>query len=545
MSSPPERVIGAEVAAPGLAMGVIHRARPPRWQTLAAERRPVEEERKALDLALRRAAKELEELAAEGDETAAEILAFQIAMLADPELVAPAQEAMAGGEPAAGAFGDALNIQIQDYQASGDDYFQARAEDLIDLRDRVLVALGGENREEEVLPERAIVVAGELTPSRFLDMDWTKAKGVALAGGSANSHVAMLARARGVPFLINLASDPQDIEPGAEAVIDAEQGCLILRPTADRGAAYSRQIADREAVRRAQDELLSEPAVTADGTGIAVLLNVDDPTMLQDVDPDHCDGIGLTRTEFLFGEGLPDEERQYRIYRGLLYWAGERPVTVRTLDGGADKPIPGLTPKSEANPFLGVRGVRLSLAHPEVFRVQLRALARAACHGRLKVMVPMVATPDELDQARALMTEAVAALKAEGTEAAMPAFGMMVETPAAALAVESFASDFFSIGTNDLVQYVMAASRDSLGLKYLQDPLNPAVLELIARVSTAGAAKRLEVSVCGEMASLPAQVPALLDAGIRTLSVPPAALGLVKAAVRAHRIGSGRIESHG
>ncbi|MDJ0609530.1 MAG: phosphoenolpyruvate--protein phosphotransferase [Kiloniellales bacterium] len=545
MSSPPERVIGAEVAAPGLAMGVIHRARPPRWQTLAAERRPVEEERKALDLALRRAAKELEELAAEGDETAAEILAFQIAMLADPELVAPAQEAMAGGEPAAGAFGDALNIQIQDYQASGDDYFQARAEDLIDLRDRVLVALGGENREEEVLPERAIVVAGELTPSRFLDMDWTKAKGVALAGGSANSHVAMLARARGVPFLINLASDPQDIEPGAEAVIDAEQGCLILRPTADRGAAYSRQIADREAVRRAQDELLSEPAVTADGTGIAVLLNVDDPTMLQDVDPDHCDGIGLTRTEFLFGEGLPDEERQYRIYRGLLYWAGERPVTVRTLDAGADKPIPGLTPESEANPFLGVRGVRLSLAHPEVFRVQLRALARAACHGRLKVMVPMVATPDELDQARALMTEAVTALKAEGTEAAMPAFGMMVETPAAALAVESFASDFFSIGTNDLVQYVMAASRDSLGLKYLQDPLNPAVLELIARVSTAGAAKRLEVSVCGEMASLPAQVPALLDAGIRTLSVPPAALGLVKAAVRAHRIGSGRIESHG
>ncbi len=545
MSSPPERVIGAEVAAPGLAMGVIHRIRPPRWQTMAAERRPVEEERKALDLALRRAAKELEELAAEGDETAAEILAFQIAMLADPELVAPAQEAMAGGEPAAGAFGDALNIQIQDYQASGDDYFQARAEDLIDLRDRVLVALGGENREEEVLPERAIVVAGELTPSRFLDMDWTKAKGVALAGGSANSHVAMLARARGVPFLINLASDPQDIEPGAEAVIDAEQGCLILRPTADRGAAYSRQIADREAVRRAQDELLSEPAVTADGTGIAVLLNVDDPTMLQDVDPDHCDGIGLTRTEFLFGEGLPDEERQYRIYRGLLYWAGERPVTVRTLDAGADKPIPGLTPESEANPFLGVRGVRLSLAHPEVFRVQLRALARAACHGRLKVMVPMVATPDELDQARALMTEAVTALKAEGTEAAMPAFGMMVETPAAALAVESFASDFFSIGTNDLVQYVMAASRDSLGLKYLQDPLNPAVLELIARVSTAGAAKRLEVSVCGEMASLPAQVPALLDAGIRTLSVPPAALGLVKAAVRAHRIGSGRIESHG
>ena len=267
--------------------------------------------------------------------------------------------------------------------------------------------------------------------------------------------------------------------------------------------------------------------------------------MLQDVDPDHCDGIGLTRTEFLFGEGLPDEERQYRIYRGLLYWAGERPVTVRTLDAGADKPIPGLTPESEANPFLGVRGVRLSLAHPEVFRVQLRALARAACHGRLKVMVPMVATPDELDQARALMTEAVTALKAEGTEAAMPAFGMMVETPAAALAVESFASDFFSIGTNDLVQYVMAASRDSLGLKYLQDPLNPAVLELIARVSTAGAAKRLEVSVCGEMASLPAQVPALLDAGIRTLSVPPAALGLVKAAVRAHRIGSGRIESHG
>ncbi len=536
MSSPPERIIGAEVAAPGLAMGVIHRSRPPRWQTLAEQRRPVEDERKALEQALRRAVEELQELAARGDDTAGEILAFQIAMLNDPELIAPALEAVAGGEPAAGAFGEALNIQIHDYRASDDDYFQARAEDLIDLRDRVLTALGGAEPEEEILPERAIVVAGELTPSRFLDLDWSRARGVALAGGSANSHVAMLARARGIPLLINLASDPQDIEPGADAVIDAEQGCLVLRPTAERGAAYSRQIADQEALRRAQSELLSEAAVTADGTPITVLLNVDDPTMLQDVDPDHCDGIGLTRTEFLFGEGLPDEERQYRIYRGLLYWAGERPVTVRTLDAGADKPIPGLTPESESNPFLGVRGIRLSLARPDVFQVQLRALARAACHGRLKVMVPMVTTPGELDQARALMGEAVAALTEEGTAAAMPAFGMMVETPAAALAVASFESDFFSIGTNDLVQYVMAASRDSLGLKHLQDPLNPAVLELIARVSAAGAVKHREVSVCGEMASLPAQVPALLDAGVRTLSVPPAALAPVKAAVRAHRI---------
>jgi phosphotransferase system enzyme I (PtsI) len=270
---------------------------------------------------------------------------------------------------------------------------------------------------------------------------------------------------------------------------------------------------------------------------IKVYINVDDPVLLAGVEPSHCDGVGLTRTEFLFRAGdQPDEETQLRAYAALVDWAGGRPVTIRTLDAGGDKPIPGLTPEGESNPFLGVRGLRLSLARPDVFTVQLRALARAAIRGPLRVMVPMVSVPDELEQARALMEQAVEALRREGREARMPVFGMMVEVPAAALCVQDFAADFFSIGTNDLIQYTMAVSRDAQGLGHLYDARNPAVLSLIERVARHGAAAGCEVSVCGNMAGEVEVLGALLAAGVRALSVPPAALASVKAAVGRLRV---------
>ncbi|HYZ34065.1 MAG TPA: putative PEP-binding protein, partial [Crenalkalicoccus sp.] len=251
-----------------------------------------------------------------------------------------------------------------------------------------------------------------------------------------------------------------------------------------------------------------------------------------------CDGVGLVRTEFLFraGAALPEEETQLAAYRRILRWAAGRPVALRTLDAGGDKPIPGLTPEGESNPFLGLRGLRLSLAHPATFRVQLRALARAAAEGPARIMLPMVTRPEELAVAAALLEEEVAALAAAGVAAARPPLGIMVEVPAAALGAARFAVDFYSIGSNDLVQYVMAAGRDIGAVAALQDPADPAVLELIARVAAAGAARGVEVSLCGDAAAEPALVPALLDAGLRAFSVAPRAVGAVKAAIATHRL---------
>jgi phosphotransferase system enzyme I (PtsI) len=240
---------------------------------------------------------------------------------------------------------------------------------------------------------------------------------------------------------------------------------------------------------------------------------------------------------------LPGETTQYLAYRRLVEWAAGRPVVVRTLDVGGDKPIAGLTPEGESNPFLGLRGVRLSLKRPEVFAVQLRALARAAVHGPLKVMLPMVTVPEEVAAAGRLLAEVVADLRSRGVPCRAPPLGMMVEVPAAALAIERFDAAFYSIGTNDLTQYVTAAGRDITSVADLADPANPAVLRLIAEVARHGAATGRQVSVCGDMAGEPRYAAALLAAGIDVLSMAPNAVGPVKAALAAIRVGGDRERS--
>jgi phosphotransferase system enzyme I (PtsI) len=228
---------------------------------------------------------------------------------------------------------------------------------------------------------------------------------------------------------------------------------------------------------------------------------------------------------------LPDEETQYRAYRRLAEWADGKPVTIRTLDAGADKPVPGLTLEHEANPFLGMRGIRLSLARPEPFLTQLAALCRAAAHGAVEVMLPMVALPHELERARAHLEEALAGLRARNVPCRRPELGIMVEVPAAAIAIETFDAAFFSIGSNDLTQYVMAAARDSDALAELNDPTHTAVLRLIAQVAAHGARVGRKVSLCGDAGGEPKFIEALLKAGLRALSVSPAALGRTKQAI--------------
>ncbi len=502
------------------------------------------EEGAALQAAIARAAAELEALAASADRMAAEILEFQTALLEDDDLIRPILARIAAGEPADHAWSTALEREVADYAAGEDETFSARAGDLADLRDRVLAALvpsapgpAGNGAG------RAILVAEDLTPSRFLETDWTRYRGAALQRGSVAGHVALLARARGTPLVVGLGAACERLHDGALAVLDADAGQLIVHPNAAILAVVETRLRVRAARSAAQAELLDRPATTANGERVALLVNVDDPTLLATLDPRHCDGIGLTRTEFLFqGPELPDEDRQLAAYAAVLHWAGGRPVVIRTLDAGGDKPIPGLTPDGERNPFLGLRGLRLSLARPEIFRVQLRALARAAALGPLKVMAPMVSAPDEFEAFRRLFEDVLAELAAEGVAAARPALGMMVEVPAAALNIAAFGAEFVSIGSNDLIQYVMAASRDEPAVSGLYRPRDPAVLELIRRVVDVGRGQGKEVSLCGEMASEAALVPILLDAGLRCLSVAPAAIGPVKAAIAAWRpvSGSGR-----
>ena len=522
-------------ASPGVAIGTLHVL-----QALAGGNRVAgspSAEAKALVDAVEIAKAELAVLIADAADEAGEILAFQVAMLEDEELAAPARAAITTGTPADFAWRKALDAQIADYAGSPDEYFRARAADLTDIRDRVLQHLSG--AQAQTVPHGSVIAGEDLTPSRFLSHDWRAGGAIALAKGSPSSHVAMLARARHVPMVVGVDFDMAKLEPGAAAIVDGEAGIIILEPGADSRTAAGRRIAEQTRAEMEAQHFETRPAATVDGTNVSVLINVASPEELDRLDPAICDGIGLVRTELLFhGEhGLPDEERQFMIYRRIAEWAQGRPVTVRTLDAGGDKPIPGLTIDGEANPFLGLRGLRLSLKRPEVFRIQLRALCRAAVTGSIKIMLPMVTVPGELEEARLHLDAVVAELDAGKIAHRRPPLGIMVEVPSVALTPERFAVDFFSIGSNDLTQYVMAAARDLDSVAHLANAADPAVLSLIARVAEYGEKAGIEVSLCGDAASDVNLVPHLLRAGLRRLSAAPGVVGRVKAAIASVDLG--------
>jgi phosphoenolpyruvate-protein phosphotransferase (PTS system enzyme I) len=517
-------------ASPGLAIG------PVTVLTATVERRTAvgdpAQETVALKAAIEGATADLAGLIETVEGEAADVLGFQVAMLEDDALAEGAYDAISAGIAADHAWRAGLDAEIAGYRAADDEYFRARAADLIDIRDRVLAHLNGAG-EAAAITGACIVACDDISPSAFLAADWTRGGALALAGGSPSSHVAMLARARGAPMVVGLGPLAWNGHPPALALVDGDAGTVIFDPEPETISLFEQRMVAANAARAAADADRSKPAHTASGRRIAVHLNIAAPDELTGLDPAICDGIGLVRTEFLFeaSHGLPDEDTQYAVYRRILDWAEGRPVTIRTLDAGGDKPIPGLTIDGESNPFLGLRGIRLSLARPEVFRLQLRALARAAVHGTLKVMLPMVAIPSELERAGALLDAEIAALEAAGIACARPPLGIMVEVPAAALRAEDFNAAFYSIGSNDLTQYTMAAARDIGAVADLNDTGNPAVLALIACTVAAGRARGVEVSLCGDAAADPRLTRALLAAGLTTLSVAPVAVARLKAAI--------------
>lgn len=463
---------------------------------------------------------------AQGD--AADILEFQLAMLEDGTFVKAANELIEAGLGADMAWRGVLDNEISGYEASDDDYFKARGADLRDVQERVLTALTG--ADVETIPAGVIYVADDIAPSLFLSHDWSGG-GLALRAGSVTGHVAMLARQRGIPALIDLGDF--QCPDNSFALLHGGQKVLIISPSEGTRQGFDRARQEFDEARLRALDFSSKPAVTKDGTIIKILVNVADPAEVEDIPIDHVDGVGLMRTEFLFGHasGLPGEEIQYLAYKKVLDWSAGKPVTIRTVDAGGDKPIAGFT-EAETNPFLGVRGIRLALKNPDIFRLQIRALLRAAVHGQLKVMLPMVAIPEELEQTAQLFEAEASTLAEEGVACQMPKIGIMVEIPSVAILPDRFSdASFLSIGSNDLTQYVLAASRDNGKLAYLAKADDPAVLSLISNVANFGSEHGLEVSLCGDAGSDVSVVPKLLKAGVTTLSVAASRIGLVKSAI--------------
>lgn len=522
----PEIEITGQCASAGLARGTAVEITPHDAQQRTGGH--PDEEARVLRAAMALAADQLQEIIGNSDKNSAEIIEFQWALLMDDELSAPAFAAITGGSAAHDAWNATLNAEISGYLESDDAYFRARAADLEDLRARVITAMSGGTSAHSA-PPGSILFAADLAPSTFLSMDWQHGGALVLSAGSQNSHLAMLARSRGIPMLVG-ANWPSPLPDGALALVDALRGQVIVAPTPATLNAFEARFADEKSQAAAQQQTVRQPAISKDGQRILVNINIATADELPGIDPQICDGIGLVRTEFLF-EGqreFPDETTQYQIYARILDWAAGRPVVIRTLDAGADKPLPGLTIDGESNPFLGVRGIRLSLARPDIFRVQLRALLRAAVHGDLRIMLPMVAAPEEISAVSKLLDEELQDLQQHGIAARRPLLGIMIEVPVTALAIDRFPADFYSIGSNDLTQYVMAAARDNRSLAYLLDPAHPAMLRLVENVARYGVGSGKSVSLCGEAGADARALPHLLHAGLRSVSVAPAAVGRVK-----------------
>jgi phosphoenolpyruvate-protein phosphotransferase/dihydroxyacetone kinase phosphotransfer subunit len=478
-----------------------------------------------------------EEAAARVGEYEAAIFDAHLLFLEDETLLEPTRRAIfEGQEDAPSAWSAATEEAASAYEALNDPYLQARAADVRDVAQRVIDALRGRVARPSLRGD-GIVVARDLSPAETIGLDPDQVRGIATAFGGPTSHGAILARALGIPAVVGLGSGVLEIREGTPLALDGEAGLLVPEPSPELIAEYEDRQAEAEVAASEARAAAVETAVTSDLRRIEVFANVGSPRDVAAAVAAGAEGVGLFRTEFLFLErdSLPDEEEQYRAYREAAEALEGRPLILRTLDVGADKPLPTLPQPHEANPFLGVRGIRLGLEQPELLATQLRAAVRVAEEFPLKIMFPMVATLREWEEARQLVDVAGAP---EGLEV-----GVMIEVPAAALSADALVAggvDFFSIGTNDLTQYTMAAERGNERVAGLGDALHPAVLRLIARVTAAAEPFGNLVGVCGELAGDPAATPVLVGLGVTELSMSAPAIPRIKQAVRALDAGAAR-----
>lgn len=528
-------------AAPGIAVAPARLVGAPELEVGEEQPEDPEEELAALDEAI---AAVREEIAATRASVEQRSGAYQAGIfdahrlfLEDEALLEPTRRSITEeGSSAAAAWQRAVASVVEDYRSLDDAYLRARAEDVEAVGRQVLARLLG-SEAAPTLREPGVVVASNLTPAETAGLDREFVEGIATAYGSPTSHSAILARGLGVPAVVGLGDELLRVAEGTRLVLSGDDGVLLVDPDEEVVADHE----DRQRRRKAELEearaTAHEPAVTRDGHEVEVAANVGDLEQATEALEAGADAIGLLRTEFLFldRDSPPDEDEQVSVYEDICAAMGGRPVVLRTLDVGGDKPVPGIDQPEEANPFLGLRAIRLSLTVPDLFETQLRAALRVARRHPLRIMFPMVTTIEELRAARGALEDASDTL-GEGRDA--PAeevqVGVMVEVPALALIADRVADevDFLSIGTNDLAQYTFAAERGNPDVAALADPFHPALLRLIRRVVEAGRSADSWVGLCGEMAADPDAAVLLVGLGVGELSMNPAAIPTVKRAIR-------------
>ena len=445
------------------------------------------------------------------------------------------------------AFYTASEKYAEALSAVDDSYLSERAADIRDVTQRVLGNLMGQPQRAGVsdLTEPCIVVANDLTPSDTAQLDPAKVLGFVTEVGSRTSHTAILARSLQIPAVLGLGYAIEELKPGQTVLLDGFNGFVIISPSEQTLFEYGQLVERQSSIEESLDEIRTEPAKTLDGHTIILSANIERAGDVEAVRKSGATGVGLFRTEFLFinRSDLPNEEEQFQAYKKVTESLAPEPVIIRTLDLGGDKLLSHVNVAAEMNPFLGWRAIRLCLEEKDLFRTQLRAILRASAFGDLKIMYPMVSGMDELDAANVLLDDCRKQLRAEGVEFAENLeIGVMIETPSAAMIADSLARcvQFFSIGTNDLIQYSLAVDRLNEKIAHLYEPTHPGILRLIKATVDAGQAQKIWTGVCGEMAGELAMVPLLIGLGVAELSVVPSLVPRVKMLIRSIEMAKAR-----
>lgn len=522
-------VIHGIPAAKGIAIGPGYYFKSARHIPSRVRITDVNEELKKLEKALQQAEMELENVYAEarqsaGEETA-QIFQAHLLMLKDPDLLETVRQTIqTEGINAEAAYYEASEVYVKMLQDLSDEYLKARVADIQDVSARVIRILSNEKAGSANLLRPSIVYAEDLSPSDTIQFKREYLLGLFTAKGGTTSHTAILSRMLGIPAIVGAGELPSPVSDESTFILDGSSGKLIIEPDEPTLSRYQQQQHLLLKKQREDRDAALAQAVTHDGKHVKVVANIgnlaDAKTSLQN----GAEGVGLFRTEFSYLEqpSVPDEEKLLRVYREIFQVFGDKPIVVRTLDIGGDKEVPHLGLPVEANAFLGHRGIRLCLSRPDLFRPQLRAILQAGSKSNLRIMFPMVATIGEIRQARKILDECKAELRSEKVEYNEdPQIGIMIEVPSAVICADQMAKevDFFSIGTNDLTQYTMAADRTNKNVSYLVSALQPAVLRLIKQVIDQGHDASIWVGMCGEMAGEPMAIPVLLGLGLDEFSM--------------------------
>jgi phosphotransferase system enzyme I (PtsI) len=531
-------------ASPGIGVGPVHRIVADEYAVrdfaIPVERVDAELAffEKALEASRRDLAQIRDGIAAELGEHEAGIYDAQMMMVDDPELLRAVQEGIRRRRNAGVSFRDYMTAVAARLERVEDEYLRERRSDILDIERRVLRHLMGNAHQGLAEMERpSVVVAHEIGPSDVAVLNRERVLGFVAEVGGRTSHSAIVARGRGIPAVVGVRGVMQTAKNGDLGIVDGFRGEVELNPDAATTTRYHVRRERIDTGERAQEALRDQPAVTPDGHRVELGANIELPGEVEAVMNVGADGIGLFRTEFFYLDRaeLPSEEEQYRAYRAVAERLAPRPVIFRTMDLGGDKVASYLGTTHETNPFLGYRGIRFALSHPEVFRAQIRAIYRASAHGRARMMFPMVSGLEDLRAALELCRQATAELDRAGAAYDHELeIGLMIETPSAVWVADLLAREarFLSIGTNDLIQYTLAMDRDNERLAHLYEPLSPAVLRSLRHTVQCGHGAKRWVGVCGEMAGDPRTAILLVGLGVDELSVSCFDLPRVKAAIR-------------